>query len=362
MHLNLTLGDRYLTLRDMTFMVHASGIHGYLKVIHDLKFNPKKLLAAYNITPEQLHQDNAWLSQKSVINLLESTASHAHCPDLGLRISMQQDIGILGVLGIILQSAISMREVIQYTSDYLFLHGPGLVMSLQEQSLLSPDAAEVLFEIRTDEYLPQRQTIDLCLGTMHRISKWLAGEQYELIAVSLPHHPLASITTYQRFFEAPILVNQERAALHLHRRTLASQPHSTNPALREVAQDYLSRYFRNPNEKFSVSVRKALRIHLSTAYANKIQIASMLSLHPRTLQRKLVQEGTSFDQIKDKLRQELALQYLWETQIPMSQLAGILGFSEQSAFTRAIKRWFNASPKQVRLNKNLLKNKNLNSS
>lgn len=343
----------------MTFMVHASGIHGYLKVIHDLKFNPEQLLAKYNITPELLHQDNAWLSQRSVINLLESTAEHAKCPDLGLRISTQQDISILGVLGIILQSAASIREVIHYTSDYLFLHGPGFVMSLQEKSLLNPDAVEVHFEIRGDEYLPQRQTIDLSLGTIHRISKWLAGEQYELIAVSLPHDPIAPLTNYQRFFEAPILVNQERAALHLHRRTLVSQPHSSNPALREVAQDYLARYFRNPNEKFSSNVRKALRIHLSTVHGNKVQIASMLNLHPRTLQRKLLQEGTSFDQIKDGLRKELALQYLWETQIPMSQLAGILGFSEQSAFTRAIKRWFNASPKHVRLNKNLLINEKL---
>ena len=335
-------------------MVHASGIHGYLKVIHDLKFNPEQLLAKYNIAPELLYQDDAWLSQKSVINLLESTASDAHCPDLGLRISSQQDISILGVLGIILQSATSIREVIQHTSDYLFLHGPGLVMSLQEQSPLSPDAVEIIFEIRADEYLPQRQTIDLCLGTIHRISKWLTGEQYELIAVSLPHNPIASITTYQRFFEAPTLVNQERAALLLHRRALTCQPHGSNPALREVAQDYLSRYFRNPNEKFSASVRKGLRVHLSTSHANKIQIASMLGLHPRTLQRKLVQEGTSFDQIKDDLRKELALQYLWETQIPMSQLAGILGFSEQSALTRAIKRWFNASPKKIRFNKGLL--------
>jgi hypothetical protein len=94
------------------------------------------------------------------------------------------------------------------------------------------------------------------LGTTHRILKWLAAENYELKAVSLPHMPLVSIKEYQRFFGAPILINQNRAALHLSRHTLDSQPHSTNPALREIAEDYIHRYFRNPAGKVSANVRK----------------------------------------------------------------------------------------------------------
>ena len=332
----------------MTIMVHASGIRGYLEVMQDLNFDPKPLLAQHNITLEQIKQDDAWLDQKSVINLYEHTAYQAKCPDLGLRISKHQDISILGILGLIMQSASSMRDVIDYTSDFLFLHGPGLSISLNEQSPLFEGTAEVIFEIRINGYAPQRQTIDNCLGTTHRILKWLAAENYELKAVSLPHMPLVSTSEYQRFFGAPILINQDRAALHLNKHTLDSQPHSTNPALREIAEDYIHRYFRNPSEQVSNSVRKALRLHLSTPRANKIHIAKMLALHPRTLQRKLVQEGSSFDAIKDDIRKELTLQYLWETDISMSQLTDILGFSEQSAFSRASKRWFGLSPKQLR--------------
>ena len=336
----------------MAIMVHASGIRGYLEVMQDLNFDPLPLLAQYDFTLEQLKQDDAWLDQKSVINLYERTALLANCPDLGLRISRHQDISILGILGLIMQSASSMRGVIDYSSDFLFLHGPGLAISLNEQSPIFEDSAEVIFEIRINGYAPQRQTIDNCLGTTHRILKWLAAENYQLKAVSLPHMPLAPIIEYQRYFGAPILVNQDRAALHLSKATLDSQPHSNNPALREIAEDYIHRYFRNPSEKVSASVRKALRLHLATPRATKIHVATMLALHPRTLQRKLAQEGTSFDEIKDEIRKELTLQYLWETQIQMSQLTDILGFSEQSALSRATKRWFGLSPKQLRLNKN----------
>lgn len=79
----MTLGDRYLTLEDMTIMVHASGIRGYLEVMQDLKFDLEPLLAQHNITLDQLKQDDAWLCQRSVINLFEQTAAIAQCPDLG---------------------------------------------------------------------------------------------------------------------------------------------------------------------------------------------------------------------------------------------------------------------------------------
>lgn len=67
----------------MTIMVHASRIRGYLKVMQDLSFDPKPLLAQHEITLEQIRQDDAWLDQKSVIDLYEHTAYLARCPDLG---------------------------------------------------------------------------------------------------------------------------------------------------------------------------------------------------------------------------------------------------------------------------------------
>lgn len=81
----------------------------------------------------------------------------------------------------------------------------------------------------------------------------------------------------------------------------------------------------------------------------------MLALHPRTLQRKLAQEGASFDAIKDDIRKELSSQYLWQTDISMSQLTDILEFSEQPTLSRATKRWFELPPKQFRQQKGKLK-------
>jgi AraC-like DNA-binding protein len=74
----------------------------------------------------------------------------------------------------------------------------------------------------------------------------------------------------------------------------------------------------------------------------------LLALHPRTLQRKLADEGTSFAAIKDEVRKQLALEYLGATRMPIGQISLMLGFPAQSALTRACRQWFGATPMALR--------------
>src|SRR3546814_20077315 len=74
----------------------------------------------------------------------------------------------------------------------------------------------------------------------------------------------------------------------------------------------------------------------------------MLGLHPRTLQRYLEVEGTRFDALRDDVQRELAQRYLCETRIPMTPLAGLLDYAEQSVQTRACRRWFGQTPSALR--------------
>lgn len=119
----------------------------------------------------------------------------------------------------------------------------------------------------------------------------MSGTSYELINVSLPHQSLALLQAYQHFFEAPILINQARAILHLSNKTLACTPHSTNLALHEMARDYLNPYLHSPNEMMNAPVKKALSIHPALFRSNRVIFQNMLALHPQTVKRKLEQEG-----------------------------------------------------------------------
>ena len=71
-------------------------------------------------------------------------------------------------------------------------------------------------------------------------------------------------------------------------------------------------------------------------------------MHPRTLQRRLREEGTSFEEIKDDVRRDAAARYLSQPDIPLTKVAALLGYSESSVLARSCRRWFDSSPRKVR--------------
>ncbi len=329
-------------------MVRASGIRGYAALMRSLRADPCALLARYEIDEHELGDDENLLSLRSVIHLLEDSAAITGCGDFGLRLAERQDVNILGPFGILLQSAETIRDAMHYGSRFMFVHSPGLATTIHDPSELVADSVELAVDIRLANCPLQRQAIDLTLGAADRVTRMLAGEHYRLHVVTLPHTPLVPVSHYRRFFVAPVIANRERAGLHIGNVTLNASLRSENSVLLRMTEEYLRREFRNPADSLTVRVRHALRRMLGSGQASKEHVAAMLAMHPRTMQRHLDAAGVSFDGLRESVRQELALHYLRETRIPLGQLAGLLGFSEQSAFSRSCRRWFDDTPSGVR--------------
>ncbi|MEM7329632.1 MAG: helix-turn-helix transcriptional regulator [Pseudomonadota bacterium] len=96
-------------------------------------------------------------------------------------------------------------------------------------------------------------------------------------------------------------------------------------------------------------VRHAVADTLNDGVPTLSAIASEMGLGPRTLQRRLSDSGHSFQSIVDLARKELAMRFLRETELCLAEIAFLTGFSEQSGFTRAFKRWAGQTPRSYRL-------------
>ncbi len=329
-------------------MVRASGLRGYEALMRKLGADPIPMLRRYRISPEALQDDDALLPLRSAVHLFEASANATKCPDFGLRLAEEQDISVLGPVAIAMQNAPTVASAVETISRYLFVHSPGMSLTVHPRSSLVPNAVELRFELQVAVRTSLRQTMDVCLADVHRMVELLAGNRSGLLAVALPHTPLAPLSVYRRFFGAPVHIEQVHGGLHIARATYEQDLQGVNHALRKIAVDYLALNFGNPGQTVAVRVRHALQRTLGTPQGGKLEVASMLGMHPRTLQRHLTAENTSFETLRETIQKEMATRYLRETRIPLSQLAGLLGYAEQSVFTRACRRWFNETPSALR--------------
>jgi AraC-like DNA-binding protein len=339
--------DNDLTLHDMTAMTRAGALRGFPALVRQLGGDPEALLHRHRLGVHALDNEDALIPSRAGIQLLEDAAQALTCPDFGLRLAQVQDVSTLGPLAIAIQHARTVREAATSASRYIFVQGTGIVFTLHADET---DAA--FAQLRFDLIEPRlpncRQSNDLAIGLTHRIVGLPFGGRYPLDRVLLPHEPLAPVSVYARFFGAPVRFAAPYAALRVPLRFLDQPLPEFNETLRALAVSYLEGNFSDREHTLSARVRLALSGTLGTAQSEIGGVAALLAMHPRTLQRQLSDEGTTFESIRDLMRQQAALRYLVSTDLALTQVATLLGLSEQSALTRCCRRWFDRTPSQIR--------------
>ncbi|PVH28050.1 AraC family transcriptional regulator [Pararhodobacter oceanensis] len=353
-----------MSFKDMTHVIRATSLTGYREVMRELGVSPSPLLAQFAIDAALLDDADALLPMESVCGLLEASSRATRCPDLGLRIARHQDHDQLGVLGLVMKSASTPAEACSIVSRFIFVQGTAFRIEVQEPGLLVPDTVSVNFLIVGIAEGLQRQTLELTLGTSFQAGQQRDPFGKKIKAVSLPHSLGGAIGRYRDFFGLPVYENQPHAALHCDAAGWHMPIADAVPEVSQMIKEHLERNFPAPLQhpvphhvqhpvlrpvpRMSDRVRVALRPLIGTPQANRDDVARVLAIHPRTLHRQLLAEGTSFQQIKDTIRKELALKYLTETNATLAQLSVLLGFPEQSALSRACRKWFDMPPTHIR--------------
>lgn len=305
-------------------------------------------LPRHGLTRAALAEDDALILLYVQIPLLEFTAEMLNCPDFGLRLAATQDINILGPLAIAMQSAATVLDAALSASRYLFVHSTGVAVTIFERSPQQPDLAELRYDILLPRAPVARQWLEMSLGFSHQVIQQLALERYVLAEVHLPHRPLAPAQAFKRFFGAPIHTGKPHAALLFNRRALTAPMKSASRELQRMATNYIESCFPGLDPSLAKRVELAVGRSLGSGGAQRESVAQLLCMHPRTLQRRLSEEGTTFESILDMVRREAAWRYLTNTDLPAGRIAALVGLARQSGLTRACRRWFGMTPSEVR--------------
>jgi AraC-like DNA-binding protein len=339
--------DKDLSLRDNDVPIRAAILRGLPALITSIGGPGEEFLAAYGVDVRVVAQHDAYLSLRLVERILEDAADRFDVPDLGLRMAAQQDLHILGPLAIAMENSPTVGDALECANRFLVVVSPALSHEVIPDPLGNPGVVAIRYASTTGTGSPQ--SIDYGLGMVHRAVILVQGEAaHGIRSVQLPHPRLAPEAAYRDHFGAEVAFDCPQAVLRLPRQLLAVPVIGGNALLRDIAVDFLETHFGHEDVPVSDLVTAILEGQLGPDRPDLTKVARLLSLHPRSLQRLLTEEGVAFKDLVDAVRREQTRKLITTTDLSFSRVAAQVGLREQSSLTRAVRRWFGRSPSELR--------------
>ncbi len=323
-------------------MIRSTLLAGYSELTRSLGAEPQRLLRRSGINPRLEHEPDSYIPFSALCDLLERTADVTACDSFGLRLSAAQGIRTLGPIGFAMQSSATFRDATAEYQRFQTVHMVGAHGELQE----SRGLARWVYHIDEPGLLGTRQKVGQALGLACNVFRGLLGPEWSPAQIDLAQSAPSDLAEFRRLLGAPVMFNAESDCIAFPLQTLERPIERSDPELRRLLDRYLMQMQSNLAEDRCEQVRQAIRSCLSRQDCSVVEVANMLSVPPRTLQRQMAAEDVSFSQLLEQVRRETAERHLTSSQMPLTQLAAILGYSELSAFSRAFRRWHGCSPKQ----------------
>lgn len=334
-------------MRERDVPMRSSVLRGLPALINDAGGRGRDFLSGHGISEELVARHNAFVSARLVERILEDAAGRFAIPDLGLRIAGQQDPHILGPLAIAMENSRTIGDALECANRFLFVLSPALSQTL----IPDPRQNSTMVGIQHANSLgiTSAQFVDYGIGMAHRVVTLVnGGRPYGLRSVWLPHPPLAPAPTYRAHFGAEVSFNRPHAVLRVPLQLLSVPISGGNDLLREIALDFLETHFGHEVTPVSELVTTILRGNPGPDRPDLPKVARILSLHPRSLQRQLAEEGTKFKELLDRVRRDQARDLIVNSNLSLSQIAVRVGLREQSSLTHAVQRWFGVAPSSLR--------------
>ena len=328
----------------MGSLIRAAAMRGYPELVRELGSDPAAMVARFGIPAGAERDENAFISFAALTRMLEATAEELSCPDFGLRLSGRQGLEILGPIAVIARNASTVLGGVEAIARFLYIHSPALRLGARPSA---GSGIEFTYEM-TEPGVPYVQAYELSMGIAVRIIRLLGGPQAEFESVSFPHVQQGSDAAYRDALGCPARFGQTWCGFTLSSQLAARRIENADPETRRIATKYLEATFLPASAPLSERVAELARRLLPTGQCSVDAIAEELALHPRTLQRRLVDEGVRCQDVIDRERRTQAARYLAEPGLHLSQIAGLLGYSEQSALNRSCQRWFGKTPRHYR--------------
>lgn len=327
-------------------LVRAATLSGYYEVAEDLLLDTLGLLKRAGLARVSLADPDRMIPARSVIYLLEESAKAANCPSLGVRMAQRRTIADLGMVSLLIAHQPTLRDAFNVIQRYRNRINSTLVLQVEE----SRGVAVVQEQWVLDPPLVSRQSDELALGVMAGLGLWLLGSAWQIDEVHCAHPApdQAEQAIYTRLFNAPLRFGSDFTGIVIAASLLDVPNPRADAALAAHARRMAEAMMAEAERSLDQEVEEAILLQLPAGGASMVATARALGLHPRTLQRRLEDNGQPFAEIRETVRRRQAARYLANPRLTITEVAELSGYASLSAFTRWHRQAFGQSPSRTR--------------
>lgn len=306
----------------------------------------RSLLASVGLDPEAEIDPKKMLVDTVYYDLLERMADMIDVTDLGIRTGDSMRLDEYGALGLAWKAAPTLLGSYSRVERYARLW-----TSVVEYELRPANGGMLFILHRTGERrLGLRLSNEATLASAVSISRQVSPIPFAPLEVHIKHPPPRTTKFHERYFGCPVFFGSELDALLLSPGSLARPNKLGDKGITRFLDSHLEGELRQvvDDARIETLAKDVIARSLSEGIPRMGDVARSLGLSVRSLHRRLADDGLSFRTLTETTRKELAEGLLRDERYSLSEIAFLTGFSEQSAFNRAFKRWIGRSPSAYR--------------
>lgn len=305
------------------------------------------LLRSVGLDPDSDTDVKQMVSADVYYQLLETIATLTNdAVELPIRVGRSMRCDDYGAFGLAWKTALTIRDSFFRAERYV-----RLLTSVAEYEVRDCDeSAYFILHREGERRLGMRLSNEATLASVTSIIRQVSPKPFVPLEVHCKHPAPSSVSAHEKFFECSVFFGSDRDAMLVSSEALARPNRQGDPAISRFLLAYLDSEIaaRARETSFEQVVLLKISDRLSEGSPRAAAVAREMAMSERTLHRRLSKEGLSFQGVLEKARRRLAEGLLVQSDHSIAEIAFLTGFSEQSSFSRAFKRWVKHSPAAFR--------------
>lgn len=315
------------------------------KALDHLGYSSESVFRTVGLDPKKLKDTNARYSVQKMQELWRAAVELANDPMLGIKVAGFWHPTTFHALGYSWMASDSLKEAMERAVRHSKLVSDLVRLTFEKVS----GAYKLNIGVHTVTYDPVPESVDAAAAVFVHMTRLVYGDEINPLLVTLPRAKPLTAKEFSEFFNAPIEYDAQETELFFIEEQVEKPLPTGNVELAhandKIVKDYLSHLDKT---HVAMQVKTKIVDLLSSGMITEQDMASALNLSLRSLQRKLREEGTSYKEILEETRRDLATNYIQNSRLSISEISFLLGFSEISNFSRAFKRWHGRAPSDFR--------------